>query len=378
MKFPVGKASIVGAHLTEQSRKTTRTVESLAFEAVKGAIDDAGLKLTDIDGIVTFGGVEGAGWLCRQLRKPLTIVGSGAPGAVGVAEAAAFIAAGMCEVVVVVHARSGQRIGPAPAETRSNVKDAAVSLGIIMAGFYAQMAQRHMYEFGTTPEQLAEVAVTFRDHAVRNPRSVMGGKGPITVDDVVSSRLVSTPLHLLDCCIDNDGGYAFVITSSERARDLKKKPIAILGGQTAMWSGTYDDIKENYYPSPAQFTGRRAMEQAGVKHGDIDLLGIYDCFTITVIRLLEDLGFCKIGEGGAFVQGGRLGFSGEYPTNLDGGLLSHSHNGNPAGLHVIEIARQLWQEVEPNRQLKDPKIALCHHQGMAVLGRHGTCILAVQ
>jgi acetyl-CoA acetyltransferase len=293
-----------------------------------------------------------------------------------VTEAAAFIAAGLCDVVVVVQARSGMRIGPAPVQQQQRAHTSYESLGLLMAGFYAQMATRHMHEFGTTSEQLAEVAVAFRHHATLNPRSVMGPKGPITVDDVLNSRMISTPLHLLDCCIDNDGGYAFVMTTTERAQDLRKPPIGVMGGQTALWSGDYDELTPNYHPSPAVFTGRSAMEQAGITHDDIDVLGIYDCFTITVIRLLEDLGFCGIGDGGPFVEGGTLGLKGRFPTNLDGGLLSHSHVGSPAGLHVIEVARQLWQEVEPERQVDSPRIGLCHHQGMAVLGRHGTCVLA--
>jgi acetyl-CoA acetyltransferase len=239
------------------------------------------------------------------------------------------------------------------------------------------MAQRHMYEFGTTAEQLAEVAVTFRHHATLNPRAIMGSQGDITVADVLNSRNISSPLHLLDCCLDNDGGYAIVLTSAERARDLPKPPVYVLGGATALWASTYEEFNDNYYPSPASVTGPKAMAQARIAYADIDVMSLYDCFTITVVRLLEDIGFCKLGEGGAFVEGGTLALGGRFPTNLDGGLLSHSHCGQPAGMGVIEVVRQLRREVEPERQVQDARIGFSHHQGTAVLGRHGSVVLAL-
>jgi acetyl-CoA acetyltransferase len=295
----------------------------------------------------------------------------------------AYIAAGLCDTVVIVHARAGKRTGPG-GQSRAITRRAprvgewsSDPWGMIFPTWYAQMAQRHMYEFGTTPEQLAEVAVTTRHHATLNPRAIMGRHGDITIDDVLNSRYVSTPLHLLDCCLDNDGGYAIVLTGAERAQDLPRPPVYVLGGATALWASTYEEFNDNYYPSPAGITGPKAMGQAGIRHDDVDVMSLYDCFTITVIRLLEDLGFCKLGEGGPFVQGGTLALGGKFPTNLDGGLLSHSHCGQPAGMGVIEVVRQLRREVEPQRQVHEPRIGFCHHQGTAVLGRHGSIVLTV-
>lgn len=205
----------------------------------------------------------------------------------------------------------------------------------------------------------------------------MGNHGEITVEDVLNSRAVCDPLHLLDCCLNNSGGYGFVITTAERARNLKKKPVYILGAAYTQWNSPYEEYNDNYYPSPATVTGPKAMAQAGVTHDDLDVLGIYDCFSITVCRLMEDLGFCKLGEGGPFLAEDHIRLGAKWPTNLDGGLLSHSHNGNPGGMHVIEVVRQLRGEVEPERQVPNAKIGFCHTQGTATLGRHGSCVLAV-
>ena len=383
MPFPSGQVAIVGVYLTDQGKLPDRTSESLCVEAFKGALDDAGLTPGDVDAVSPAGGLMQAGWWAHQLDKTIVMAGSGAMGAAGVTEAAAFINAGLAEVVVLICGQAGSRLGPGSQSAAVTARSPRVSewnpapWGMFMSAWYAQMAQRYLHVFGATSEQLAEVSVTFRKHATLNPRSVMGVRGEITVDDVMGSRMIATPLHLLECCLDNDGGYAIVVTSTERARSLKKKPVLVLGGATALWNTPYEEFNDEYWPSPASVTGPKAMAQAGVKHDDFDVLGIYDCFTITVARLMEDLGFCKLGEGADYVGGGRLGLGGEFPTNLDGGLLSHSHNGNPSGLHLIEVVRQLRGEVEPERQVEDPKIGFVHGQGAAVLGRHGSCVLAI-
>jgi acetyl-CoA acetyltransferase len=372
------RAAIVGWWLTEQGKLPHRTTDSLAIEAFRGALADAGLEARDVDGIATSGGLAEVGRWARQLDRAVVCVGSGSPGAVAVAEAAAFISAGLCETVVVVHARAGMRINPAALQAQPLPPQGPLSaarLGLTMPAHYAMMARRYMHEFGATSEQLACVAVNHRRHAVLNPRSVMGPKGEITVDDVLASRPIADPLRLLDCCIDNDGGYAFVMTTLDRARDLRRPPVAVLGAATLTANASYDELVQDYHPSTARETAARAFAQAGVTRDELDVLGLYDCFTITVLRLLEDLGFCGLGEAGPLIESGALRLGGRWPTNTDGGLMSHSHNGAPAGMHVIEVARQLWGDVEPARQVKDARLGLCHHQGMAVLGRHGTCIL---
>jgi acetyl-CoA C-acetyltransferase len=242
--------------------------------------------------------------------------------------------------------------------------------GPTTVGAYAMIAQRHMHDYGTTSEQLAEIAVTMRLHASMNPAAKY--RDPITVEDVLASRVISSPLHLLDCCIISDGGGALVITSAERARDLKKKPAYILGAArpSAMpraGSATFLEIA-------AAQSGRLAFERAGVAHKDIDMAMIYDSFTITVLATLENLGFCKRGEGGAFVSGGRLRFDGDFPINTDGGGLSSNHPGMRGMFLVIEAVKQLRGECGP-RQVKDCKIALAHGTGGALGTRHSGATL---
>ncbi len=223
------------------------------------------------------------------------------------AHAAGAIASGLCEVALIVYGSSAasQRFAvgtggfggsPDPCDQYE------VPFGVTTVGSYAMIAQRHMHEYGTTSEQLAEIAVTMRLHASMNPQAKY--RDPITVEDVLASRIISSPLHLLDCCIISDGGGALVVTSAARARDLKKKPVYILGaGETVRHAarGTRDFLE-----IAAAQSGRLAFERAGVAHKDIDMAMIYDSFTITVLTTLENLGFCKRGEGGAFVTGGRL------------------------------------------------------------------------
>lgn len=380
MPFPTRQTAIVGVGLTAQG-VPDRTGHEFAFEAAELALADAGMSWDEVDGVAAVGGQTAAAWWSRQLGRPLVSVGTGSPGAVAVVEAAAYLAAGLCSTVLVVQGQGKKRFKPSPDSSAGPgvVPDWSPEvLAMPMAAWYAQMAQRHMYEFGTTSEQLAEVAATFRDHAVRNPRSIMGRKGAITVADVLDSRMIASPLHLLDCCLDNSGGYAFLVTSAARAQDCRPRPVYVAGGAVSLWNASYSEVATNYYPSPATVTGPAALQSAGVELKDLDVLGIYDCFTITVVRLLEDLGFCALGEGGAFVQNGRLALGGPLPTNTDGGLLSHSHNGAPAGFHVIEVVRQLRRDVEPARQVTGARVGFCHHQGTAVLGRHGSCVLLAE
>jgi acetyl-CoA C-acetyltransferase len=232
-----------------------------------------------------------------------------------------------------------------------------------------------MHDFGTTSEQLAEVAVTMRLHASMNPAAKY--RNPITVEDVLASRVVSSPLHLLDCCIISDGGGALVITSAERAHDLRKKPVYILGaGETVRHAARG---QRDFHDIAASQSGRLAFERTGVKHSDIDMAMIYDSFTITVVETLENLGFCKRGEGGAFVSGGRLRYDGALPINTDGGGLSSNHPGMRGIFLVIEATKQLRAQCGP-RQVKDCNIALVHGTGGSLGLRHSgaTLILSNQ
>ena len=238
---------------------------------------------------------------------------------------------------------------------------------------YALAATRHMHEYGTTSEQLAEVAVAARAWAALNPRA--SNREPLTVDDVLASEWVAYPFHLLDCCLVTDAGGAYVMTSIERARDLKQTPIAVLG----VGEG-HDHAMISQMPSltafAARHSGRRAFEMAGVKHADLDLAMIYDSFTYTVLLSLEELGFCAKGEGGAFVSGQRTAPGGDFPMNTNGGGLSYNHPGMYGMFAIIEAVRQLRHDYRDQgiRQVKDAKLAVVHGTG-GVLSSAGTAIL---
>src|SRR5229473_137947 len=314
-----------------------KSLFQIMAEGVRGALDDAGLTIKDVNGLCTTGmGMSGMGIVgfCDYLNLTPNFVDStsigGSSFVAHTAHAAAAIHAGLCDVCVVVYgstaASSRFAIGTGGAGGMSGdpCDQYEIPFGPTTVGAYAMIAQRHMHDYGTTSEQLAEIAVTMRLHASMNPAAKY--REPITVEDVMASRIISSPLHLLDCCIISDGGGALVVTSA-----------------------------------------------------DIDMAMIYDSFTITVMMTLENLGFCKRGEGGAFVSGGRLRYDGALPTNTDGGGLSSNHPGMRGIFLVIEAVKQLRGECGP-RQVKDCALALCHGTGGALGTRHSgaTLILSNQ
>ncbi len=248
-----------------------------------------------------------------------------------------------------------------------------------MTPWYAMWAQRYMHDFGVTSADLAQVAVTHRYHATLNPDSIMGSRGEITVDDVLGSRVVASPLHLLDCAIDNDGGYAIVIASEAVARSCRKTPVWVLGGAESAYTDIYSSISDPWFPEEGKAVRRTAdlaFAQAGVTRDDIDVAGLYDCFTVTMLRDLEEMGFCKLGEGAGYFAEGHTRLGGSMPANTDGGLLSNSHNTNPSGMHTVEVVRQLRGECGA-RQVPEAKIGISLAQGYAVHGMAGTLIMAV-
>ena len=246
--------------------------------------------------------------------------------------------------------------------------------GLTTVGLYAMIAQRHMHQYGTTSEQLAEIAVAIRHHASMNPEAMF--RDPITVDSVVNARVISSPLHLLDCCLISDGGGAVVVASPELARNCRQRPVWVLGvGEALAHQGAG---KRDLIYIAAKQSNEPAFAMAGVTHKDIDMAMIYDSFTITVLETLEDLGFCKKGEGGEFVSGGRLQVGGELPINTDGGGLSSNHPGMRGIFLLLEATRQLRHQFTGTpRQVENCQVALCHGTGGALGSRHsgGTVIL---
>ncbi|MFN8602810.1 MAG: acetyl-CoA acetyltransferase [Candidatus Binatia bacterium] len=359
--------AVVGAYEHPRRWAPDKTAFQIAAESARGALEDAGLTIKDVDGYATSGvGPIGALSMCHHLNiKPDWIDSTAIGGSSFVAQVAyagAAIRAGLCRTVLITYGATAASerfaIGTGGGFSQDPPDAFDIPYGPTIVGAYGMVAQRHMHEYGTTSEQLAEIAATIRHHASLNPNAKY--RDPITVEDVLASRVISSPLHLLDCCMISDGGGALVVTSAERARDLKKRPALVLGAGVA---NRHNGIGErDILDIAARQSGAKAFERAGVKHSDVDLCMIYDSFTITVLSTLENLGFCKLGEGGPFVQNGRIGLGGELPVNLDGGGLSSNHPGMRGIFLVIEAVKQLRGE-SGERQVKDAQIALCHGTG---------------
>jgi len=243
--------------------------------------------------------------------------------------------------------------------------------GPTVPALYALIAQAHMATYGTTPEQFASIAVVCRKHAALNPEAQM--QEPISVQDVLSSRMIADPLHLLDCSLVSDGGAAIILTSAERAIDFPHHPVYLLGAGEGHGHEHISQAR-SLTTSAAVESGRRAFATAGLGPRDIDLAQLYDCFTPTVLIELEDLGFCEKGEAGAFVEAGQIELGGQLPVNTHGGMLSHCHSGNPGSMFALtEAVRQLRHQAG-NRQVEDAEVALVHAQG-GVMSSHATLIL---
>jgi acetyl-CoA acetyltransferase len=290
-----------------------------------------------------------------------------------VAQAAGAIELGLCNVVVIAYGSTQRSVGRKQASVRESNPYETPFKPFLPASAYALAASRHMHQFGTTREQLAAVAVAAREWAQLNPKA--WEKKPLTISDVLNARMVSYPLTVRDCCLVTDGGGAIIVTSAERARSLKKKPVYVLGcGQSV----THANITSmpDLTVTGALTSGKAAYDMAKLGPADVDIIELYDAFTINTILFLEDLGFCKKGEGGAFVSGGRIGPKGSVPVNTNGGGLSYCHPGMYGLLILIEAVRQLRGECGA-RQVKDSEVALVHGNG-GVLSSQATVILGTQ
>jgi len=360
-----------------------KTSSQIMAESARGALQECGLALKDVDGLFAAGmemGAMGVVQLAEYLNlKPRYVDGTNIGGSSFVAHvrhAAGAIQAGLCEVALILYgstaASNAMAIGTAGRAGSDPAAGFVSPYGLTTVGGYAMAARRHMHLYGTRSEQLAEIAVTMRRHAALNPAAKM--RQEITVEDVLSSRIISDPLHLLDCCIISDGGGALVVTSLERARDLARPPVQLLGSGEAVW---HQEIgAPDMLSIAASQSGAEAFRTAGVSHDDIDFAMIYDSFTITVLLTLESLGFCKPGEGGDFVSDGRIGLGGALPLNLDGGGLSSNHPGMRGIFLVIEAVKQLRGECG-DRQVEGAETALAHGTGglLSTLHSGATLIL---
>jgi acetyl-CoA acetyltransferase len=364
-----GNIAIAGVYEHPTRWAPDKSDYQIMGESARGALEDCGLSLSDVDGLFAAGmgmGVMGVVTLAEYLNlKPRYLDGTNIGGSSFVAHvnhAAAAIHAGLCEVALILYGSTAASQAMAIGTGGRGGQDAHASFvspyGLTTVGSYALVAQRHMHEYGTTPEQLAEIAVTMRKHATLNPVAKM--RNEITIDDVLESRVISEPLHLLDCCIISDGGGAVVVTSAERARDLAKPAVLLRGcGESVC----HQEIgSPDLLTIAARQSSEQAFRMAGLTCDDVDVAAIYDSFTITLLVTLENLGFCKPGEGGAFVEGGRIGLGGALPVNPDGGGLSSNHPGMRGIFLVIEATRQLRGECG-QRQVEGAQVGLVHGTG---------------
>ena len=378
------KVAIVGAADTEVGVVPHLSATQLYVKAAKLALDDAGITKNDIDGLITcvsfaepimYHAEMIAEYMQIFPRYCMTAPSGGGTTLAIMHHAASAIATGMCHTVLITMADSQlsglSRDKAIEAMAGAGHPQFERPYGAPIPAFYALLARAHEHTYGTTAAQRAAVAVACRKHASMNPAAQM--RKPITVDDVLNSRMIADPLHLLDCSLVSDGGAAIIMTSAERARDFKPKPVYLLGTGEGH---SHEHISQalSLTTSAAKEAGARAFAMAGLAPKDIDVAELYDCFTPVVIIELEDLGFCPKGEGGRFVEGGRIELGGELPINTHGGLLSHCHPGHPGSMFSItEAVRQLRGECGP-RQVKDAKISLVHAQG-GIMSTHCTAIL---
>src|SRR5215213_882166 len=287
--------------------------------------------------------------------------------------AAAAVEAGLCEVALIAYGSTQRSASGRLVSGSETLTYEAPYRPRYPVSAYALAASRHMHEYGTTREQLAEVAVAAREWAKLNPKAFV--RDDLTVEDVLASRMVSSPLSILDCCLVTDGGGALLVTSAERAKDLRKPPVYLLGAGKAHWHRNISQMPD-LTTTAASDSGRRAYEMARVGPEDVDVAMLYDAFTINPILFLEDLGFCEKGEGGTFVEGGRIAPGGELAVNTNGGGLSYNHPGMYGLLLLIEAVRQLRGECG-ERQVEGVDIALAHGNG-GVLSSQVTAVLGIE
>jgi acetyl-CoA acetyltransferase len=372
-----GSVAIVGA--AESDLGAVAALMSpidLMAQGIHRALVDAGLTLPDVDGLfcATTQARTSAMSLAEYLGLPnaytdSTIVG-GSSFEVHVAHAHAALEAGLCSVAVVAYGSTQRTVGRRAASAREFNPYEAPFRPFLPASAYAMAANRHMHLYGTTREQMAEVAVAARDWALLNP--VAWEKAPLTVADVLNARPISDPFTVRDICLVTDGGGAIVLVRADRARVMRHKPVYVLGSGQAITHASITSMPDLTRTGAIE-SGARAYHAAGVKPDDIDVLALYDAFTINTILFLEDLGFCAKGEGGPFVQGGRIGPKGALPVNTNGGGLSYCHPGMYGLFLLIEAVRQLRGDCG-QRQVSDAELALVHGNG-GVLSAQATTVL---
>ncbi len=382
------KIVIAGVGETEQGKIPDKSSFHFLSEASKLAIEDAGIQKSDVDGLVTaFSLVEHTFMHCTTFadyfgmnpRFFSSVAVGGATAVWMVAEAAMAIASGQAEVVLCVrgdNTLSGISSSGMLALIREMCHaEFEYPYGLTTPGGYALAANRYLHEWNNRPEHLAAVAVTMRKHAAEKENAM--NKDPLSIEDVLESRVIAEPLHKYDCSIISDGGAAFIVTTEEKAKSLGiENGLAYLWGMGQGYSHQYmttlEDLDQIY--NAVQRSGEKAFATAGIKCSDVDIAFLYDCFTITVLLELEGLGFVPKGEGGAFALEGRMEIGKDLPVNTHGGLLSQAHLG--AMHHVVEATLQLRGDAG-SRQVENPEVAVVHGNG-GIVSAHSTVVLGNQ
>lgn len=373
---------IVGIGESECGHQLDKTALQLHLQAARAALDDAGLTKRDVDGLFSCGedwthALQLSEYLgLRPAHVDSTQVG-GASWEIFVAHAVAALQTGQCTVALLVHGSSARsdllhrRRAGDPFRVPRGPEGFESAYGLTLVGKYALAARRHMHEYGTTSRQLASVAVSANRWAQRNPAAMHHGT-PLQIDEALRSRMIADPLRRADCCLRTDGGGAVILTTEDRARDLRAPAVVVLGTGEAvshLHMSQWNDMPEVV----ARDSARRAFAQAGIGVRDVDVLQIYDAFTIMVLLTLEAMGFCAPGESGPLVEGGGLAPGGALPTNTDGGALAASYPGTRGVCLLIEAVRQLRGECG-DRQVPGARVAVCNGIG-GYLSSSGTVVL---
>lgn len=377
-----GSIAVLGTGLAGLGDCGGRSEQEIIAQAAHQAIANSGLEKGDIDGIIT-SSLTSPWWVMRMAEylgivptfSDSTMFG-GSSFIADLKIAAMAIESGQCRHVLICYGSNPRSV---PSSSRINEMRAQLDpqpyehpyKPFNPVSSYALAAARHMHEYGTTRYQLAEVAVAARKWAQLNPQAFM--RSPLSIDEVLSSKMISDPLTVRDCCLVTDGAGAFIVSSAERARYLHQKPIYVLGTGHAHTHRQISNMPD-LTVTPATLSGKSAFSEAGLTPKDIDVVELYDAFTINPILFLEDLGFCKKGEGGSFISGGRIEPGGDFPMNTNGGGLSCVHPGMYSIFLIIEAVAQLRHEAKA-RQVKNAEVALVHGNG-GVLSSQATAILA--
>jgi acetyl-CoA acetyltransferase len=373
---PYHDVAIVSVHNTRQAKHLEgHDSFSIAIEAALGALSACGLHPSEVDGV--FG--QFAAELTYTLGiGPAHVGSSGMGGIPTLLDAANAIAAGQCRVALLAGGGAGTYTDAASTAPWTRMShEFVIPFGLYTALEFALIARRHMEMFGTTSEQMAEVAATIRNNGHVNPAAVFHGRGPFTAQDILGSRMVADPFHLLDCSMTAEGGTAVVLAQASRATDLALSPVFILGGGVDHNGPSYQhppsfDLRGSKSGPPNGYVGKRAAEiafsTAGLRPADVDVAELYDPFSFEIIRQLEAFGFCAPGEGGAFIGEGRIAPNGALPITTDGGLLSFSHGGGTVQLlqRVVRAVQQLQGSCE-STQIARAEVALCSNGGSGAL-----------